>query len=183
MMIDTEKESMISQIGEFISHYLVDVPKRWRWNLYRFFIGRFDLIKIKGFSRFHYYDYDERILHGMFSLFLDFCDSGKLEYVDWYGSSKEHASARWEIAELYHWWTRVRPRREDQDPLKDAIVPDSKFIKVTKNSYISKDIDSKDVIEAFSEACKESCTWERKCIQEDHDQMKRLINILGFLWS
>ena len=107
-------------------------------------------------------DKDAVLLHAAFQLLVDFVEKeGAGEVIDW--SWAEDSKKAWdEISSLYKWWKEERPARKD--PLEDIELD-----KATK--------------EEFDKVCKESTELEIKWDKEDNDNLHRLINIRGYLWT
>jgi len=128
-----------------------------------------------------YHNSDTLMLHGLFQILTDFVEKEKpFDKIDW-DSDIEHQHAKAEIKYLYDWWNNIRPDRVDPlDLVKrpselfviDGVLPDGS-VKVTMTKGSPE----------FQKAVKDSLEQERKNYEEDTENMKRLIDVRGFMWT
>lgn len=144
----------------------------------------------------NYYDVDTLILHHSFDLFADFMDRQLSDdaRVKWTGfeedvaagyMTEEEATLRedlWkEMNVLHHWWTQVRPLRDEQIellyPLEDV---DHKFGPLT---VLDDDFRDSPEGQRRQEVFQKRNAQEEKWIEEDTENLIRLIKIRRSLWD
>lgn len=162
------------------------VEMAWRdlrsWFRYRL-IPRHRYHIIRTGLRPGYYDIDYRILHGMFSLLVDYVEKEKcFERIDWDWAEDQREVFK-EIRELYHWWKEERPSRKD--PL-DEIPDDFEWVHFTdeideESGFKRVKIDDppieiKDILKRKHEA-------DERWMDEDDNNLIRLVKIRRYLWT
>ena len=155
--------------------------KLWYWFLYRTF-RRYNIVKISSLPP-GYYDIDERLMHSMFDLLVEFVEKEKpFDALDWDGSGEAHAFAAQEIRELYHWWKEIYPTRES--PLNnlpyDLLPP---RLKIDHRGPVSLIDSHDDEYPSYQLAVSETWRLEQEWADEDTKNLVRLINIRNFLWT
>jgi hypothetical protein len=157
-----------------------------------------------------YYEADERMLHGMFSLLVDYVeeelawlyylshpevsesgDETGLLALDWQieanlpdAGDNSHSDNFKEIKELYLWWTVDRPERELQ---RELMI--SQFY--SNKPPIDTDLTTMEILAARSkEETEETAAFfdtlsdiEEQHWDEDTEMLTRLIRIRGALWT
>ena len=131
-------------------------------------------------------DKDEVLLHAAFQLLTDFIERECPDQIVNYNHSEE-SQKRWdELQALYHWWTVVRPSRQDSllDPsLKTPPIE-------TQPSYGSDGsiryrqripYNPADYPE-YHQALVLSAQLEQAWFEEDQQHLHRLVDIRPYLW-
>jgi len=121
---------------------------------------------------YYWFDSDEQILYAMFQILVDFIEK-EADIVDW-SSDAKHQEVFDELTELYTWWTKDRPNRDDSYPSTKDFGFDNIFAdNVTKQPGYR----------AWRDACDEKEQKEREYEQEDTEMLIRLITIRGYMWT
>jgi hypothetical protein len=124
-------------------------------------------------------DSDILLLHASFQILTNFVEKEKpFEVIDW-NSDSTHKFIAKEIKSLYRWWKEIRPNRKD--PLDD--VPESEIPSIEtdyRGVLISFD---KKKYKKWHLACDKSCKLDVKWLNEDKKNLKRLIDIVEWLWT
>ena len=130
-----------------------------------------------------WHDKDEVLLHAAFQLLDDFVKQEQPEkIVDW-DFDELHRGAWAEIADLYKWWKKTRPKRRSplddkklkRPPFKLKKIPGSElrqWVKSDKQKYL-----------AYYQALEEHARLENEWYVEDQRNLHRLIDVRGFLWT
>ena len=128
-------------------------------------------------------DKDHVMLHAAFQLLVDFVEKEKPDQiVDW-NSHPEHKHAWKEIRSLYKWWTQTRPSRKSPLDDKKLKKPPMRWEKIpgTNNKQLIN-WDKKEYPE-YEKALKKHWRLEIKWEEEDKQNLHRLVDIRGFLWT
>ena len=133
-----------------------------------------------------WYDKDDVLLHAAFQLLTDFIERERPDQVVNYNHNEE-TRQRWaELQALYHWWTVVRPSR--QDPLLDPSLKTPPI--ETQPSYGSDGsiryrqripYNPADYPE-YHQALVLSAQLEQAWFEEDQQHLHRLVDIRPYLW-
>jgi hypothetical protein len=128
-------------------------------------------------------DSDHVLLHAAFQVLVDFIEKEKPnKTIDWKWN-KEHQKAWKEMGELYHWWTKERPKRKspiDDEKLK---IPPLKFLNTPGSKYKTLDKPDKKKYAKYYKALEIDWKLEKKWYEEDTKNLHRLVNIRDFLWT
>lgn len=202
-----EYEKYREKYKNTISYKIIDIIDSMRNNLYDFIMlsvnGFYD-IRYYIFSRYiwkcHYldtklakgdfYEFDERLMHGMFNSFVDYIEgeksnarynifSGcrdakagieqlKIEIEECEGDTKEQAL--WELA-AYNWWVNIRPARVD--PNEDFYLLHETF---SAEELLNPTEEIKKDIELIYEK-------EKRYIEEDTKWMIELVQRRYKIWT
>ena len=78
-------------------------------------------------------DRDNVLLHAAFQVLVDFIEKEEPnKTIDWKWN-KAHQKAWKEMDELYHWWTKERPKRESPINDEQLKIPPLKFRNVPRS--------------------------------------------------
>lgn len=147
-------------------------------------------LKLRYLKPRQWCDKDEVLIHALFEVLCRFVEEELSQnQVNW-NSDKEHKQARKQMDQLYQWWTKIRPIRDEQDPIKKVENPEWKHVDIVLNGKIDPkwkqlkfEFKNEKHKEQWKKACKESTEFENKCINEDTENMIKLIKIRKFMWT
>ena len=132
-------------------------------------------------DRWNWHDTDERMLHGMMRLLVEFVEGEDgLNHCDW-DDDDEHARVRKEIVAIYEWW-KDYPIRISLIGMATQRWHEAKFGKNTSfedHIAILNSPDS-DVVKKLMDIRTEMSS---KLESEEEDMMIRLVRIKGHLWT
>jgi len=126
-------------------------------------------------------DRDHIILHACFQCLVDFMEKENPdEVVDWEWN-EEHRKAWEELVDLYHWWKNIRPYRVS--PLDMIDLPSDYMVwQKAENSEFSKIYFNDEKYPNMKKLFEEDRELEMKWLEEDRRNLKRLIDVRGYMW-
>ncbi len=118
-------------------------------------------------------------------MLADFVEKEKpFEHIDW-DSDESHKHAAAEIKDLYNWWKNDYPnRREPIEDLPDIIWKGRPIWDRLWGPQKSKDQDfPKSYQELYEKALDKTQELEKQWLEEEQENLIRLIKIRRFLWT
>lgn len=165
----------------------------WRdlwWGFLHRTFKRFNKVEMPSLKP-DYYDVDHRMLHACFNLLVGFVEREKPfdQGIDW-DHTPESAHAAREIKSLYNWWKEsYLCRRSLLDDLPEDKMPKpfqmwSTDAKGGGLSYGPKERKLEDLVfPEYTAAVKLQMDREAEWEREEQENLIRLINIRGYLWT
>jgi hypothetical protein len=156
-------------------------------------------IKFRTWAKYHvvnsgmppgWHDITELMIHVNFQMLVNFIEKERaFETVVW-DSPPEHARAKKELEELYHWWKNVYPKYDDNNPLYKTKHPERKFepIEVDKDGdpllfSWEANFESEEAKEAYHKTIRDGMDYEVQCDKEIENNLIRLIKLRPYLWT
>lgn len=171
-----------------------EVPHLWRvyivmslkakywWVMHRIHPKhRYHVIKPRTLEP-NYHDPRELILHAAMDILADFVEFETTRgHVDWDGSSDVHAAAWKEMNEIYTWWTKERPVREEIFDKANPYPEDS--LNAPFMWKVDEDYEKTGYKLAWDIVADLHNLQEIKWDEEDAEYLHRLINVRLFMWN
>lgn len=130
-----------------------------------------------------WHDKDEMLLHAAFQLLVDYVEQEKPgEIIDWQ-ADQLHRDAWREIQSLYRWWKKQRPARKSPRDDKRIKVPPLEFEEIPGTDLSRLIEPDKKKYAKYYQALEKHWKLEKEWEEEDQENLHRLIEIRGFLWT
>lgn len=130
-----------------------------------------------------WHDRDEILLHAAFQVLADFMEQERPgDHIDW-NYDEDHRQAWQEINALYRWWKDERPARAS--PLDDPQLkhPPMRWKKIPGSQMRQLVPYSEKRYPGYTEALQTHSRLEKEWLDEDQQNLRRLIDIRPYLWT
>jgi len=125
-----------------------------------------------------YLDPCDLMIHAMFQILVDYVEKeNPFKYIDWdYDEQHKHSAS--EIKSLYKWWKERLVRKDPYEDVPDRPMEDM-FKKISENLVQFVPCEDPEYLEALDKAGELEEQYDR----EDKENMHRLVEIYGCLWT